>query len=52
MCNQSVLILWAIVFFLLGFFPLWIFSRMVTNKLINKIEELKKELKQCKEKQL
>lgn len=42
------MILIAIVSFSLGFFPLWIFSKVVMNKLINEIEKLKKELKQLK----
>jgi hypothetical protein len=49
MDNKPDLILLAILFFSLGFFPLWIFSRVVINKLINEIEKLRKELKQQKQ---
>ena len=50
MNEEATVFLMSIVFFSLGFFPLWIFSRVVVNKLINEIEKLKKELKQLKNK--
>jgi hypothetical protein len=46
MNNEPNLVLLAILFFSLGFFPLWIFSKVVLNKLIFKIEELKNKIKE------
>jgi len=45
MNEEARMFLIAMIFFSIGFFPLWIFSKVVMNKLINEIEKLKKQLK-------